>query len=246
MTENTMKLMSHPGVRGRTGYEGVARVRDDLRPVASIVDEAYTEMFAADEHGRLLFGRPLDQQLLDAEVRGDTILFDGDLPEFGCHTMTPVIVPHGERLFAYFPYADPSAEILVVRKRSARGPFGGMEVSVVAMSAESLSREIDDEGILNHRIGSVGDSGDLLAEMGCTVTVSDEDYTSIPGGLAALEARLTERLRQDAVKIQRAGDMLAEFASAARKGYAPDYLNMKEIGDVVARLRKVRAYLSQH
>lgn len=82
MTE-TIKLVSHPGARAREGFEKTYEVLDlaDYTPLFDIHRVDHVERWVRNDNGNVFYGKPVTTVLNDVVVEGNTVHFDGVMPE---------------------------------------------------------------------------------------------------------------------------------------------------------------------
>lgn len=121
MSDRAITLISHPGARAWTGYEETITVSNDLTPLAEVATpEGLALRFSRDERGTIYRGQPVGEVLGDAVRDGDTIYFDGQMPDDGgCDVEVPRLTVDGgnDTVWAYFFHANTASPLLVLRDR---------------------------------------------------------------------------------------------------------------------------------
>lgn len=145
--QDTLTLMSHPGDRALTGYGPTDHPVLDPTQVTDLVTftstdrwdgeqtKTYVHLYEKD-YPDLWVAQPLPQALRDVAVDGDTILFDGDLPDNGgCGG--PVFKIDRDRF--YTPVRHEGVPFLT--PQMIRGSFGAREDRVALVYADPCSHD---------------------------------------------------------------------------------------------------------
>ncbi|MGO1755875.1 MAG: hypothetical protein ACTHZ6_16200 [Brevibacterium aurantiacum] len=118
MSERIITLISHPGARAWAGYEEKITVSHDLTPLAEVATpEGLAFRFSRDERGTIYRGQPIGEVLTDVVRDGDTICFDGQMPDNGgCHVEVPKLTADDSgTVWAYFFHSNTTNPLLVIR-----------------------------------------------------------------------------------------------------------------------------------
>ena len=247
MTDTIMKLMSHPGRRAVRGYEAEITVSDDLTVLAEVSESNILGMdrlrfrFGEVIPGIILQGWRIEDALGDVVIDGDTIYFDGSLPDNGgCHNPPPTItIDDDESIWAYFWYASVSSPLLVAR---------GLERIFISDAQEVL-------GDLGGRIGrtaekkrlDLADSG-AVKDAGFTVTVYDDRILDMESAVLTEVRNAENAAIKSTEKMQEQIDQVRQYLGTPEdRPYpsSPSKFEAENLSSLMARIERGRKWLAE-
>lgn len=247
MTDKIMRLMSHPGRRAVRGYEAEITVSDDLTVLAEVSESNILGMdrlrfrFGEVIPGIILQGWRIEDALGDVVIDGDTIYFDGSLPDNGgCHNPPPTItVDDDESIWAYFWYANVSSPLLVAR---------GLERILVSDAQKVL-------GDLGGRIGRTAEKkrldladSEAVKQAGFEITVYDDRILDMESAVLTEIRNAENAAIEIAGKMQDQIDRVRQYLGTPEdRPYpsAPSKFDAEDLSSLMARIERGRTWLAE-